>query len=88
MSDLKHVQVTMSREDNEIGRVEVLPVQWRKHLTLEVSSAHLQCCFCCRVCHMHALQASITRHVMRICRVVSAAEFVICVPCRQALHIW
>lgn len=26
----------MSKEENEEGRVEVLPVQWRKHLTLEV----------------------------------------------------
>ena len=33
------VQDMLSREEQEQGRVEVLPVQWRKHLTLEVRSA-------------------------------------------------
>ncbi|KAL0042774.1 hypothetical protein WJX79_010528 [Trebouxia sp. C0005] len=31
-------QDTMSKEQHEDGRVEVLPVQWRKHLTLEVDA--------------------------------------------------
>lgn len=35
------LQDTMSKEQHEDGRVEVLPVQWRKHLTLEVNSACL-----------------------------------------------
>ena len=36
----------MSREERESGRVEVLPVQWRKHLTLEVGHLHSSstCC--------------------------------------------
>ena len=35
------LQDTMSKEQHEDGRVEVLPVQWRKHLTLEVTTACL-----------------------------------------------
>lgn len=31
----------MSRQQNEQGRVEVLPVQWRKHLDLEVGTCLL-----------------------------------------------
>ena len=37
----------MSREQTEEGRVEVLPVQWRKHLNLEVGT-----------CLLHALAAA------------------------------
>ncbi len=35
------LQDTMTKEENEEGRVEVLPVQWRKHLTLEVGLSYL-----------------------------------------------
>lgn len=33
----------MSKEETEQGRVEVLPVQWRKHLTLEVTVCSSVC---------------------------------------------
>lgn len=33
------MQDTMSKEQTEEGRVEVLPVQWRKHLNLEVGAS-------------------------------------------------
>ena len=35
------LQDTLTKQESEEGRVEVLPVQWRKHLTLEVP-----CCSC------------------------------------------
>ena len=35
------LQDTMSKQQAEEGRVEVLPVQWRKHLNLEVGTCLL-----------------------------------------------
>ena len=40
------MQDTLSKEQTEEGRVEVLPVQWRKHLNLEVGIGLSGCCGC------------------------------------------
>ena len=57
------LQDTMSKQQAEEGRVEVLPVQWRKHLNLEVGTCLLVALCYCMKAAVHASTAQACLHL-------------------------